>query len=319
MVVESTLNPAQRNTLGLLGAGDTSARQEFDRTLAERIRAQIESDIRDAVALLEPGASVTITKHLLNGVHGCEARFLAEEDLPFVITVPIVRGTIAHKALELSVHWNGTPLPLDLLDAAITSTRRSEHWAADWLNTAEPELLAELRSEASAIVTQFLEMWPPLTAAMRPATEARMWSELSDGRVVLKGQADLTLGQPIGSGTQARKIIVDYKTGSRSIEHRGDLRFYALVETLRLGVPPRLLVTAYLNAAILESEEVTEELLWATAARLADGIGASIRLHVDRTSAIKRPSPKCRWCGLLSTCDEGLALLAQHADDFSSD
>ena len=57
------------------------------------------------------------------------------------------------------------------------------------------------------------------------------------------------------------KVLLDLKTGGFGPAHRDDLRFYALVETLRLGVPPRLLATYYLDAARLQQEAVTEELL----------------------------------------------------------
>jgi hypothetical protein len=145
---------------------------------------------------------------------------------------------------------------------------------------------------------------------MRPATETSLSTEICGGRIVLKGQADLTLGQPVGSGTRARKIIVDYKTGGRSPEHRTDLRFYALVETLRLGVPPRLLVTSYLASGTLEVEEVTVGLLQATVARVVDGIGAFLALRNGEIEPARRPSPTCRWCPIAEDCAPGQEYLA---------
>ena len=32
---------------------------------------------------------------------------LAEESEAFVVTVPIARGSVAHKAIELGIHWRG--------------------------------------------------------------------------------------------------------------------------------------------------------------------------------------------------------------------
>ena len=55
-----------------------------------------------------------------------------------------------------------------------------------------------------------------------------MRAELCGGRVVLSGKADLTLGQPEGTG--AGKVIIDLKTGGFAPVHREDLRFYALLE-----------------------------------------------------------------------------------------
>lgn len=309
MPVDDKLNPTQRATMATLGAGDPGARPDFDPGLAAELRDRLETGLADVAAGLREGSSLTIAKHLLNGVHGCQARYLHERARPFEPSVPIVRGTVAHKALELAVHWPGTPLPLALVDEAMARIAATDHWAADFLATISPTEHAELRGASVEIVNAFLESWPPLVPEMRPATEARLWAELCGGRVVLKGQADLTLGQPIGSGTTARKVIVDYKTGGRSPEHRNDLRFYALVETLRLGVPPRLLVTAYLNTATLETETVTADLLVATAARVVDGVRTEIALTDGSAEPVRRPSVACRWCALLEECEVGRSFL----------
>ena len=60
---------------------------------------------------------------------------------------------------------------------------------------------------------------------------------------MLSGKYDLTLGtsEPVGEageGMRAGKVIVDLKTGLRNLTDREDLRFYALIETLLVGVPP---------------------------------------------------------------------------------
>ncbi|HET8929643.1 MAG TPA: PD-(D/E)XK nuclease family protein [Acidimicrobiales bacterium] len=310
MPVDDALNPAQRATLAALGAGDRDARSEFDSGIAGELRARLEAGLTDVVTRSRDDRVVTVAKHLLNGMHGCQARYLHEQQQPFEPSVPIVKGTIAHKALELAVHWPGVPLPLELVDQAIERIGSADHWATDFVATMEPAERAELRAAAAEIVNKFVESWPPLVPAMRPATEAKMWAELCGGRIVLKGQADLTLGQPIGSGTRARKVIVDYKTGGRSPEHRSDLRFYALVETLRLGVPPRLVVTAYLNTATLETEVITADVLTATVARVVDGVAAHVALTTGDSEPVRRPSGVCRWCALLEDCAVGQSFLA---------
>lgn len=310
MAFDDALNPTQRATLAALGAGDPDARAAFEPGLAGELRARLETGLAAVAGELGEDRTITVTKHLLNGVHGCQARYLHEQARPFEPSVPIVKGTIAHKALELAVHWPGVPLPLELVDEAIDRVGSTDHWATDFVATMTPAERAELRASAAEIVNKFVESWPPLVPAMRPATEAKMWAELCGGRIVLKGQADLTLGQPVGSGMQARKIIVDHKTGGRTPEHRFDLRFYALVETLRLGVPPRLVVTAYLNTATLETEVITADILTATAARVIDGVDAEVALRTGAIEAVRRPSGACRWCALLDECEVGQSFLA---------
>ncbi len=304
------LNPTQRTTLDALGAGiDAHDRPETPDDLAPRLRSELEAGLAVIVDSLSDTRQLIIAKHLLNGVHGCQARYVDGESREFIPSVPVVRGTIAHKALELAVHWPRTPIPLELVDDAIGRVTDSGNWASDWMISASTAELAELRSEAGDIVAKFLECWPPITAAMRPTTESKLYTELCGGRIVLKGQVDLTLGQPIASGNRARKIIVDYKTGGYSPEHRSDLRFYALVETLRLGVPPRLLVTSYLGAGTLDIEEVTVDMLDATVARVIDGITTFIALRAGEIDPVRRPSTACRWCPLADDCAPGQAFL----------
>lgn len=311
MTAQTRLNPTQRRTLATLGAGDADARPEFAPDLGDRLRARLEADLGPVAETIGSGTPLGVTKHLLNGVHGCQARYLHDEARPFEPSIPIVRGTIVHKALELGIHWQGVPTPLELVDTAIERTATTDHWATEFVAELDPAGRAELRAGCAAQVAAFLETWPPLVAAMRPATEARLWAELCQGRIVLRGQADLTLGQAVASGTRARKIIVDHKTGGRSPEHRHDLRFYALVDTLRTGVPPRLLVTAYLSGGVLETEPVTTGILEATVARVVDGVREKVALASGAHEPVRRPSVACRWCDLLDGCEVGRAHLEE--------
>ena len=43
------------------------------------------------------------------------------------------RGAIAHKAIELSIHWPTEPRPLDLVDEAIARLTAGDAWLSDWL------------------------------------------------------------------------------------------------------------------------------------------------------------------------------------------
>ena len=92
---------------------------------------------------------------------------------------------------------------------------------------------------------------------------------------MLSGKPDLTLGQP--EGTVAGKVIIDFKTGRFSPSHREDLRFYALLEALRI-LPPRLLATYYLDQGRFHPEEVTRDLLLSAAERVIDGAHRYVEL-----------------------------------------
>ncbi len=104
------------------------------------------------------------------------------------------------------------------------------------------------------------------------------------------------------------------KTGRFAPHHLDDLRFYALLEILRLGVPPRRLATYYLDKGGFLPEDVTVPLLRSTVGRVAEGIVKLVELRAARREPVVRPGPSCRWCPLASTCDAGTEHLARFDD-----
>ncbi len=156
---------------------------------------------------------------------------------------------MVHKAIELSISSRTEAVALDLVDHAMASladdTRRSS--PRPWLLTATPLELADLRGRAHDTVVKFQECWPRLQAAWAPRTETGIGAELCGSRIVLWGRVDLVLG--VARGDEARALIVDLKTGRSYPNHLDDLRFYALVQTLRIGVPPFRVASYYLDTA----------------------------------------------------------------------
>ena len=115
----------------------------------------------------------------------------------------------------------------------------------------------------------FLECFPRLEPRWRPVAESRLRADLNDDRIVLSGKVDLTVGR--AEGVRAGKVLIDLKTGGFAPSHRDDLRFYALIETLRLGVPPRLLASYYLDGGRLQDEVVSEDTLAVAFERVVGG------------------------------------------------
>lgn len=307
------LNPAQQRTLDALGARG-GERPTFEPDIGPRLRSQLESGLADVLGDLGPDETLTLSKHLLGRIHGCEVRLLVEEAAgdEFQVTVPIARGSIAHKAVELGIHWKGEPLPLDLVDEAMASLAGTDHWLTDFLQTCTEAERAELRSSAGDRVAKFFETFPPLEARWRPVTESSQIVDLAEGRIRLRGKVDLTLGT--ARGMQAGKVVIDLKTGVPNPVHRDDLRFYALLDTLRLGVPPRLVASFYLDLAEPRTEDVTEGVLEAALARTVDG---AVRLAALRAGVVEpelRPSGACRWCVHLTACDTGRRWLSDDDD-----
>ncbi|MXZ96216.1 MAG: PD-(D/E)XK nuclease family protein [Acidimicrobiaceae bacterium] len=302
-------NPAQQQVVSLLGA-PKSGRPEFDPGLRDELRSLLEERMEPLVEPIESGAlgddNLFLNKFKLAQVLGCERKFMAERSMPFEWSPPLAKGTIMHKAIELSVHWRGEGTPLALVDEAMASLENAGKRMSDYLTTCGESERAELRSAAGASMTQFLECFPPLKTAWRPTTESSIQASLHGGLIVLSGKPDLTLGQP--AGTVAGKVIVDFKTGRPFSSHREDLRLYALLETLRI-LPPRLVATYYLDQASIDAEEVTHDLLLSAAERVIDGAHRYVELVTGTREPGVAPGPSCRWCPVQPDCDEGTAYL----------
>lgn len=293
-------SPAQQQVIDLLGR--PPAPIVFDAALRADLLAFLEDEVAPLAPLLD-GDPLWVSKHALASVHGCEALHVATVG-EFAWSVANVRGSVAHKAIELSVFWRGEPQPGVLASEALERVADGDAGASRFLQGLGEADRAQLLGEVNALVATFLECFPPLKPEWRPVAESRSRVGLLDGLVVLSGKVDLTLGAALGQ--EARKVIVDLKSGAAAVVHRDDLRFYALVETLKLGVPPRKLASYYLDAGRAQPEDVTVDLLHAAARRTADGIRKLAELRAGQRPPAVRAGPSCRWCPLHATCPEGM-------------
>jgi len=308
------LNPAQQEVVELLGA-KAAERPAFDAELRHQLRAELEAGLVPLLELLPDDETLFVSKYPLSQIHGCEDRFLADRREPFSWSPAKVRGTVSHKAVELSLHWESEPVPLELVDEAMARLTFGSGSLADWLQAATPVERAEVRAQANERVSMFLECFPPLKKAWRPVTESPVKVELFDSRIVLQGRVDLTLGH--ARGTTANKVLIDFKSGRFSPSHVDDLRFYALLEAIRMGTPPRMLATYYLDSGKPFPEAVTPAVLEVALHRTIDGATRMAHLLHGAGAPVRRSGPSCRWCPLLSQCDDGQAHL-RAADDEDS-
>lgn len=304
------LNDAQREILDRLGM-PRSERPRFEPGLRDELRLEIEKGLAPLVQQLGDD-DLYLSKRKLEMVHGCEARFLADEDAEFEWTAAIARGIVAHRAIEIAVTSRRQWAPLDLVDEAIARLQNEGRGVGEWLQTATEADVDAVRSEANNALCGFLDCWPPLERRWRPATEVPMRAEFFTGRIILAGKPDLTIGQ--ADGSVAGKVVVDFKTGRMSPAHVAELRFYALLDALRTGVPPRLLVAYYLDAGALQAETVTEEVLFATVDRTTSAARRLVELTTGAREPAYVPSPACRWCPVLDGCATGRAFLAERDD-----
>tara|TARA_B100000686_G_C16767398_1_gene962740 strand:+ start:1306 stop:2220 length:915 start_codon:yes stop_codon:yes gene_type:complete len=288
------LNPSQLNVIEQLGAR-LEDRPVFGDQLQGVIRNALEDSSKEISPMIPANETLFISKHHLNQVMRCENQFKSERDQPFEWSVPTARGIISHKAIELSVFWEN-PLvePLTLVDEAIRRAKDGSDGLAQWIRNLPEGEIAQLRGDVNNRVASFLESWPPLEKQWRPTLEAPIRAEFSGGRVILSGKVDLSLSRPLGN--TAGKVIVDFKTGNFYPSHREDLRFYALLETLKLGVPPRLIATYYLDQAQFSPEQVSEHVLEASLARVIDGMSRIAELLYGSSEPKRCSWDRCYWC-----------------------
>jgi hypothetical protein len=300
-VDDSALSPLQLRTLGLLRrTGDPVL---FDQAFV----ARLQGDIDEAFELFAErlgGETVFMSKHRLSSVLGCEVQHLLDDS--FTWSPAVAGGQVAHRAIQLLVNWRGDPVPADVVDESIARLADDDSSLGDWIAGLTEADRADLKGFAVDKVIKFIECFPPLDLRAAPTTESTVRWPL-DGPIVLSGKVDLTIGRPVGS--ESRKVIIDLKTGWSSPKHREDLRFYALVETLRSQVPPRKLASFYLDAGQPVVEDVTEATLMTASRRMLDAVNAEIELRVEGRAPKKRPGASCRWCPLAADCPEGTVYL----------
>jgi len=275
--------------------------------LAVDLRRELEDAIApligEASAGTERGAGqLWVTKGVLSQVHACEAHHLEQQRAPFAWNAGNARGTVTHRALELTLSSRDDAAPLELVERALDSLGADDPRGVlrPWLAEATPVEVADLRAGANDAVSKFMECWPPLKASWTPRTETGIGADLCDAQVVLRGRVDLVLGQ--ARGDEARGMVVDLKTGRAYSSHLDDLRYYALIQTLRVGVPPFRVASYYLDTATFHHEDVTVDMLASTVRRTVDGVRKLVELSLGRDPTVT-PGPQCSWCRLATSCE----------------
>lgn len=275
--------------------GNPDDRPTFRSDLREDLRAALEEGLRSVVGPL------TITKSDINKVMECEGKYVAVEEFDW--NVANARGTLAHKAIEL--HIGGLDRsPGELVKAAIGRHIAEGTSLARYLKDLSAEEQAELTVAATDYVIKYREMFPVFHDAWWPNAEASTATIIGKSkRVLLRGKIDLKLGT--ATGERSNTILIDWKTGHPSFTDFADLRFYALLETLRTGVPPFRLANTYLNAGQISYETVSEETLWTTVDRVIEATLKIAALNEDEEPKLN-PGNACRFCPAMLTCSEAV-------------
>lgn len=280
--------------------GDPSARPEFPSDLRDLLWEELAHEIG------EVDEEIFVNKHKLSEILTCEKKFTTESD--FAWNPNNARGTISHLAIELSSHNQAPMTPIALVEQAMERAceRPDTKSIAEYLREITDAERADLRSQAVDRVVKFVETFPRIPQSWLPHAEATTAATF-DG-VILRGKIDYKIGAP--DGLRAGSVIVDFKTGTPWRAHLDDLRFYALLETLRLGVPPFRWVNVYLDSASTQKENASVDVLRATVKRVGEGVRRMAELNMGRKPEVT-PGTGCRFCPALATCEAGRTYIAE--------
>ena len=304
-------NPAQQQVIDLLGRGE--AAPVFAPDLAVRLRDELEEAIAPLVPQLG-GEPLWISKHALSSVHGCEANFVASEGT-FAWSVPSARGTVAHKAIELSVHWRGDAPPA-------RPGRRGPEPPRRRRSQSRPLPSGARRSRAGPAALRHVRPHVQVPRVLPTATSHLVAGHREQGarRALRRFGRARRQGRPHARPARARR------------RHQGDHR--SEVRAASLPAPPRRppFLRARFHARASACRPACSPPTSSTrrgpipkpspppcwkrrVRRTAAGVARMVALlRNDETPAV-RPGAACRWCPLKTTCPEGMVHLEESGDD----
>jgi hypothetical protein len=295
------LSDPQRRTLEqLIG---TDSRPTFPSDLAQHLRDRIEDEVRE----LEIDVPLWLGKERLKDHVRCEGLFEAGISgliPPFEHSEKSAAGVLMHKAIEVEV---GAREPADAHAVAERAAQKAcdEERFFEFWRAAPQQEQDDMLMEAVRRLELFRASFPPLRELRReltPVSELRLRSELLGGQLTLSGQIDLVLGAPDRlEPTRATRLVVDLKTGGAWPEYPEDMRFYALLMTLRFGVPPYRAASLFLESGKWQAEEITEQILEHAADRVVTAARTATALQNGRDPDL-HPGPWCTWCPQAQAC-----------------
>jgi hypothetical protein len=287
--------------------GQVTDRPAVDPGLAGGLRDWLEDGLAGVMGdgaieagLIESGP-VRVTKETLTGALLCEAHLVARREAPRVVTVELARGSLVDALFRQWVTTGRLDDPWSDAVAAVGVGGDGDGIAAfvEALPAARRQALAEeIAEHADGIVAR----WPVPSPSWLARTQERVVVPVAGGRIVMSGVVDLAFGGP--AGERASVCVVEIKSGRRRVEHRGDLHFYALLETLRSGAPPFRIATYYTRTGELDVEAVNDDVLVSALQRVLAGTVRLCRLAAG-TEPARTPNPLCAWCPDLPGCEPG--------------
>ena len=158
---------------------------------------------------------------------------------------------------------------------------------------------SDMLMQVTSKITNFIDDFPPLDPNWGPRFEEPMSAKI--GKLTIAGRADLIIGRPRGDMRQTM-MLVDLKTGALKDEHTNEAYYYALVATMRHGVPPWRSLVYSLASGEYTEPDITETVLLEACASLVHGVNAFVDTMTESRTAKLNPGSHCRWCPSSGVC-----------------
>ena len=252
--------------------GDHRRRPVVDPGLAGGLREWLEDGVSEPSSRLDGDAAVFVSgRSLTAALAGTGGPVVDAPGTPRAVTLSMARGVLVESLFRQLVATGRIEDPVgDAMGALMVDPTRADVVA--FLGSLPRGERATVRREVVHHALALQQQWTSLPARWLPRTRDRITVPLAGGRIVLVGSIDLLIGAP--SEGRASVCLVELTSGAPRAEHRDELHFAALLETLRSGAPPFRVVSHYTPSGETRAEDLTEEHLALAVRRAIAGIEA---------------------------------------------
>lgn len=228
-------------------------------------------------------------------------RFSVIDRLPEPPSIPALKGTLVHRALQ-GLFWDQGP-GQRTPDAAIAHLRAAcqrarEDPDGDELGPASEEEWEELTNDAEAMIERYFQLEDPNQVT---AVGVELTMEVRLGRLLLRGIIDRLDLDEDGS-----LIVTDYKTGrvpSQATEQSrlGGVHFYAFLCERVLGVRPARVQLLYLREPLAISTVPSDHSIRGLQQKTS-AIWSAILRACEHEDFRPHPSGLCEYCAFRPYC-----------------
>jgi putative RecB family exonuclease len=228
-------------------------------------------------------------------------RFEAIERMPSKPTVPTVKGTLVHSALERLMTLDAASRDRSAAKECLAAASAELPADPEWFELALPaDEHAQFFADAERLVDAYFNVEDPTNVEPTGLELHLEYTDPTSG-MLLRGIIDRLETESDGG-----LVVTDYKTGKSpkpGWEEKAlfQLRVYALLYWQNEGVLPKLLQLIYLGDSRVVKSEPTEAQLKSTE-KILKNIGDEILTALETGDFPTKKSRLCDWCFFKAIC-----------------